>query len=101
MNGEKQAAEGSLGSPEKRTRTKDDDEDDWDMALNTYRHFVPGYDHPVPPGQKPFAHPPPRPSADPRSLSSLGFLTSSTPLASPPLQSSLPNRPRWSRRDRV
>src|ERR1700722_214656 len=20
------------------------------------RHFVPGYDHPVPPGQKPFAH---------------------------------------------
>jgi hypothetical protein len=34
MHGEKQAAEGSLGSPEKRTRTKDDD--DWDMALNTY-----------------------------------------------------------------
>jgi hypothetical protein len=26
----------SSGSPEKRTRTKDDDEDDWDMALNTH-----------------------------------------------------------------
>jgi hypothetical protein len=34
----RQAAEGSLVSPEKRTRTKDDDEDedDWDMPLNTY-----------------------------------------------------------------
>jgi hypothetical protein len=32
----KQAAEGSLGSPEKRTRTKDEDEHDWDMTLNTY-----------------------------------------------------------------
>jgi hypothetical protein len=32
----KQAAEGSLGSPEKRTRTKDEDEHDWDMALIGY-----------------------------------------------------------------
>jgi hypothetical protein len=32
----KQAAEGSLGPPEKRTRTKDEDEHDWDMALNRY-----------------------------------------------------------------
>jgi hypothetical protein len=31
----KQAPEGALGSPEKRTRTKDDD--DWDMAPNTYQ----------------------------------------------------------------
>jgi hypothetical protein len=27
------------------------------MTLNTYRHFVPGYYLPVPPRQKPFAHP--------------------------------------------
>jgi hypothetical protein len=32
----KQAAEVSLVPPEKRTRTKDDDEDDWDMTLNRY-----------------------------------------------------------------
>jgi hypothetical protein len=38
----KQAAEGSLGSPEKRTRTKDEDEHDWDMALNTYGDLSPG-----------------------------------------------------------
>src|SRR5580704_18208708 len=30
-----------LGHPEKRTRTKDDDEDDWDMALNTYLGGIP------------------------------------------------------------
>ena len=37
----------------KRPRTKDDDEDEKDseMTLNRYRHFVPGYDHAVPPGQ--------------------------------------------------
>jgi hypothetical protein len=43
----RQAAEGSLGSPEKRTRTKDDDEDDWDMALNTYGDLSPGSGDPV------------------------------------------------------
>jgi hypothetical protein len=34
----KQAAEGSLGSPEKRTKDENEDEDerDRDMALNTY-----------------------------------------------------------------
>jgi hypothetical protein len=36
----KQAAEGSFGSPEKRTRTKDEDEHDWDMALNTYKPWA-------------------------------------------------------------
>jgi hypothetical protein len=37
-------------------KTDDDDEDDWEMTLNRYRHFVPGYYRTVPPGQKPFAH---------------------------------------------
>jgi hypothetical protein len=32
----KQAAEGSLGSPEKRTKDENEDEHDRDMALNTY-----------------------------------------------------------------
>jgi hypothetical protein len=26
------------------------------LMLNRYRHFVPGYYQPVPPGQKPFTH---------------------------------------------
>jgi hypothetical protein len=36
----KQAAEGSLGSPEKRTKDENEDEDehDRDMALNTYSY---------------------------------------------------------------
>jgi hypothetical protein len=37
MNGESKRRKVRFGSPEKRTRTKDDDEDDSDMA--------PGYDH--------------------------------------------------------
>ena len=34
----KKAAEVSLGSPEKRTRTED--EDDWDLTLNRYLAWV-------------------------------------------------------------
>jgi hypothetical protein len=33
---EKEAAEGSLGSPEKRTKDENEDENYRDMALNTY-----------------------------------------------------------------
>jgi hypothetical protein len=33
----KQAVGVSLVPPEKRPRTKDEDEEDWDMTLNTYR----------------------------------------------------------------
>jgi hypothetical protein len=33
----KQAVGVSLLPPEKRPRTKDDDEEDWDMTLNTYK----------------------------------------------------------------
>src|SRR5271166_3617471 len=36
----KQALGVSLLPPEKRTRTKDDDEDDWEMTLNTYACLV-------------------------------------------------------------
>jgi hypothetical protein len=39
----RQEAEGSLGLPEKRTKDDDEDEGDWDMALNTYKS--PGYCH--------------------------------------------------------
>jgi hypothetical protein len=42
----------ACASRPKRPRTKDDDEDDWNMTLNRYRHFVPGSDQPVPLGQK-------------------------------------------------
>jgi hypothetical protein len=45
-----------LYQPDEKTAEDDDDdedENDSEMTLNTY--FVPGYDQPVPPGQKPFA----------------------------------------------
>jgi len=54
----KQATGVSVVPPEKRPRTKD--EDDWDMTLKRYRHFVSGYYQPVPPGQKPFTIEAPR-----------------------------------------
>jgi hypothetical protein len=50
------ASGGSFARATQKTDEGDDDEDedDWDMTLNRYRHSVPGYDQPVPPGQKPF-----------------------------------------------